>query len=291
MLGEILALCAALVWAFSVVLFKRSESISPQGLNLFKNVVAIVLLLATMPIIGSWFDWQRSAEDWWRLALSGVLGIAVADTLFFMALRRLGAGRLAVVECVYAPVIVVMSVLMLDEKVGGGFVLGAVLVVGGVLLSNRGTPREDAESSELTYGAFLGVIAIVCMAFGVVVAKPALERGGLVELSLIRLVAGVIAQVLWIAFVSRERGILDVFKPGAVWRWLMPASVLGSYIAMLLWLGGFKWADASVAALLNQMSTIFTIILAWLILKEPMTSEKWWGAVTAVCGVAVILLW
>ena len=37
-----------------------------------------------------------------RLALSGVLGIALSDTLFFAALRRLGPATLAVVTLMIA---------------------------------------------------------------------------------------------------------------------------------------------------------------------------------------------
>ena len=40
----------------------------------------------------------------------------------------------------------------------------------------------------------------------------------------------------------------ELHRPSAVWRTLVPASVLGSYVSMLLWIGGFKWADASVAS-------------------------------------------
>jgi len=90
MLGEALALSAAVVWSTSIILFKRSEAIRPLGMNLFKNVVGTLLLGATLLVIGRGFDTARPASDWARLIASGVLGIGVADTLIFTALRRLG---------------------------------------------------------------------------------------------------------------------------------------------------------------------------------------------------------
>ncbi|RLB50699.1 MAG: EamA family transporter, partial [Deltaproteobacteria bacterium] len=87
MLGQACALAAALIWSISVILFKRSEAVSPQAMNLFKNVAALTLLLLTLLLLGQTIDWQRPAEEWWVLLLSGALGIAVADTLVFMALR------------------------------------------------------------------------------------------------------------------------------------------------------------------------------------------------------------
>src|SRR5262245_9762522 len=113
MLGESLALGAALVWSTSIILFKRSEAIRPLGMNLFKNVVGIALLGVTLLAMGRGLDTQRPAGDWIRLAVSGVLGIAVADTLVLTALRRLGPALLAIVDCVYAPTIVLVSVIFL----------------------------------------------------------------------------------------------------------------------------------------------------------------------------------
>ena len=74
------------------------------------------------------------------------------------------------------------------------------------------------------------------------------------------------------------------------WRTLLPASVLGSYVSMLLWLGGFKWTEASVAAVLNQLTTVFIIILARLFLAEPLSRRRAAGAAVAVMGAIVVLV-
>lgn len=293
MLGEALALSAALTWSVSVVLFKRSEAISPQGMNLFKNLVATLLLLATLPVLGVGLQVGRSSDDWWRLVVSGVLGIAIADTLTFMALRRLGAGLLAVVDCAYAPVIVGLGVIWLGEPLGPRFGIGAALVVAGVLLASSDAVkrRKDLkiERPDLIAGIALGVIGIVSMAIGVILAKPALERGHLVEVTLVRTVAGVAAQALWIGLVPGQRGALAALKPSPAWRTLLPASFLGSYVAMLFWLGGFKWAMASTAAVLNQMSSVSTILMARVVLKEPITPRRAWGGVAAIVGAILVV--
>ena len=260
-------------------------------MNLFKNLVAIGLLVVTMAVMGIGIDFDRPAADWWALIISGVLGIAVADTVFFMALRRLGPGLLAVVECSYVPSVVLLSVLFLGEAVSWWFALGAIGVVGGVLVAIGEQARDDSPPpKDRRIGAALGVLGIFTMAIGVVIAKPALERGALVEVSLVRLIAGVCGQFVWIGLVKSQRSALEVLKPSAAWRTLLPASILGSYVAMLLWLGGFKWADASVAAVLNQMATVFTIIFARIFLAEPLTPRRIVGAMAAVGGALVILL-
>ncbi len=294
LLGEILALSAAMSWAFSVILFKRSERISPGGINLYKNVVASVLLTVTLFAVGGTIDWDRSSEDWWRLCVSGVLGIAIADTLFFMALRRLGAGLLAIVDCVYAPMLVIGSVLFLGEPLTMQFIVGGLLVLGGVLWATtdskilesiQGLSRRD-----LRIGSLLGVSGIAFMVAGILLVKPALPRGGLIEVSLIRLVTGVLAQLCWVAFRAEQRSDLHVLRPQPVWKTLFPAAFLGTYISMLFWIGGFKWANASVAAVLNQMSVVFIILLARIFLNEPLTQRRMIGALGALGGAVLVLL-
>ena len=293
MLGEALALSAALTWSVSVVLFKRSEAISPQGMNLFKNLLSTLLLLATMPLLGIGMQADRATDDWWRLVISGVLGIAIADTLTFMALRRLGAALLAVVDCAYAPVIVGLGVLWLGEPLGPRFGIGAALVVTGVLMASSDAVkrRKDLkiERRDLMVGIALGVTGIVAMAVGVILAKPALERGHLVEVTLVRTLAGVAAHALWIGLIPGQRGALLALKPSPAWRTLIPASFLGSYVAMLFWLGGFKFALASTAAVLNQMSSVSTILLARIVLKEPITPRRAWGGVVAIVGAILVV--
>jgi drug/metabolite transporter (DMT)-like permease len=59
---------------------------------------------------------------------------------------------------------------------------------------------------------------------------------------------------------------------------------------MLLWLGGFKWALASTASVLNQLSSVFTIVLARVFLAEPLSRRRAVGGAVAVAG-ALGVLW
>ncbi|MGE0710186.1 MAG: DMT family transporter [Planctomycetota bacterium] len=325
MLGEACALAAALTWSISVILFacaeaelrsatplasrdprpgasrpngdlaiKRSEAASPVAMALFKNVVALVLLVLTLLALGEpLLATGRSRDDWVRLCVSGILGVAVCDTLVFMALRRLGASLLAVVDCAYAPTTVLLSVVVLGEPLGGGFGLGAALVVGGVLAVAAepapSAPDQEHDPQGRAVGVVLGLIGIVAMAIGVVLAKPALAQGHLVEVTAVRMAAGVAAQLLWVALRPGRAETLRVFVHRDVWPTLLPASVLGTYVAMLFWLGGFKWAPVSVASVLNQLASAFTVLLAWLVLREPLTPRRALGTAAAVGGAALVL--
>jgi drug/metabolite transporter (DMT)-like permease len=112
----------------------------------------------------------------------------------------------------------------------------------------------------------------------------------LIEVTTVRLLAAVSAQFVFVLAVPKHRKVLRILLPSRAWFTLAPAAFLGSYLAMLMWLGGFKWASTSVAALLNQTSSIFTIVLARLILKEPITQRRALGAALALAGVVWTVL-
>lgn len=295
-LGELCALLAPLAWTIALILFKRSSEAPAISLNLFKNTFAVVLLSATLLVFRIPIPTDRSAEDWARLIVSGFLGLAVADTLLFEGLRRIGAARLAVVDTIYAPLVVLLCWLFLGEQPNAGFLLGGALVIGGVTLASvdpGALAREGGsllQQREVRLGAFYATLAIAGTAIGVVIAKPVLENSDLIEVTWTRLVAGMIGMIVFTVVRGRGSEALVAFWPGPLWRTLIPAAFFGTYVSLILWLGGFKWADASVAATLNQMATVYLLVFARYILKETLRPRQVVGSLAAAFGALWIVL-
>ena len=138
-LGSLFAISSAFFWAVAVILYKKSgEIFSPLSLNIYKSIVALVLIPLTMLILEVPFIPDVPVNDWLLLALSGILGIALADLFFFTALNKLGAGLVAIVECLYLPSVLFFSYLILGEKLGTGGIIGSLLVLTAVLVGSVG---------------------------------------------------------------------------------------------------------------------------------------------------------
>lgn len=289
--GEICALLAPLCWSVAMLLYRRTTDHLPgASITLFKNVLALVLLSLTMLVLGIRIPRDRSALDWARVMASGLLGLAVADTLLFEALRRIGSARIAIVDTIYAPTLITLSVLFLGDTLTWGFVVGGAAVIAGVAVANWQKPPPGPDTTELAFGTVLGLLAIAGTATGVVLARPVLQASSLVEVTWTRLLAGVVGQVIWMA-ARRELGVaVTVFRPQPVWRTLWPAAFIGTYLSLLLWLGGFKWANAPVAAVLNQMATVYMLVLARVVLGEGVTGAQWVGGALAASGAGFLVL-
>lgn len=289
-LGELLSAAAPLAWAVAVILFRRGgEDVAPIPLNLFKSTLGFLLLGLTLALIGG-VSWQETSRtDLIVLAASGVVGVALADTLFFYALNELGASRLAVVGASYMPMIVLLSFLALGERLGPWQWLGGALVIVAVLMasSTRGDPSTTPVHS--IRGLVIALLAFGLMAAGVVMAKPALDRTPVIFASTVRLGGAVLVMLPLAAALPGRRAFFAPFRPSPVWRYIVPGAVLGTYLAYMLWLGGIKYTDVSIAAILNQLYVVFTVILAAIFLREKITALKVAGVVVAVVGSVMVV--
>jgi drug/metabolite transporter (DMT)-like permease len=286
--GEVFSLLTAVIWAWGVILFKKSgETVHPIALNLFKNILASVLILPTMYAFGGTLDVPVSAQEYLLILASGALGIGIADTLFFKSLNLLGAGLSAVIDCLYSPCVIGLSVLWLGERLTFLQGIGVVMIVSAVLTAasrkgSRISPRN------LRLGIIYGALAMAIMAVGIVIVKPLLDRLPVLWISEVRLAGGSITLGIILILHPGRRSILSSLAPGKDWKYLLSGSFLGTYLAFVLWLAGMKFTQVSVAAALNQTSNIFIFIFAAVFLHESISLQRVIGIFLGVAGTLLV---
>jgi drug/metabolite transporter (DMT)-like permease len=296
-LGQLFALLAALTWAIALVLFKHSgKRVAPIALNLFKNSVGLGLLLVSLAVLVATgqdsLDSLRVLrfDEICLLMASGILGIALADTIFFFALNLINVGLISIVDCLYSPFVILLSWWILKEKLTAFHIAGAVLIIAGVFLSSRHSVPVNRTRGQMVLGMVLAGGAVWMMAFGIVIAKPILEDVGLIWATSLRMVAGSFLLALFALLGRNWKAHWIVFRPTTTWKYAIPASILGTYLAMVFWVAGFKYTDAAVAGVLNQTSVIFASVLAAVFLKERFGLRQIIAIVLAITGVVTLTL-
>jgi drug/metabolite transporter (DMT)-like permease len=288
-LGETLALMTAITWAFAVIMFKKSgETVHPVVLNLFKGFLGFVLLIPTAYLFGQNLLRAAPVNEYLLLIASGFIGIGVADTFYFKSLNRMAAGIVAIIACLYSPTIIVLSVIFLDETLTLIQIVGALLIIVAVLTGVNRRGLENVTRNDLFWGMLFGMIGVVANGTGIVMVKQLLERSPLLWVTEVRLLAGCVSLALvLLAFPKRRQMLASLFSM-ASWKYTFFGSFFGTYVAMVLWLGGMKYTQASIASVLNQTSNIFIVILAALILKERITWHRAVGIGLAVTGAIMV---
>lgn len=288
-LGETLSLACAFVWAIAIILFKKSgESVPPLGLNLFKNIVGLLLLVPTIIILRQALIVKAPLADYLLLLASGVIGIGLADTLFFKSLNLIGAGLSAIVDCLYSPFVIGLSILFLGENMSGLQMVGVLLIISAILAISLQKNIKSISRRDFIWGILLGVFSIALMAIGIVMVKPLLNRSPVLWVVMVRLLAGCISLGLIILFCSDCKKITASLLSIKNWRFMLPGSFLGAFLALILWIAGMKYTQASTASALNQTSSIFVFVLAAIFLKEPINRIRVIGIVLAFAGVIMV---
>jgi drug/metabolite transporter (DMT)-like permease len=296
-LGEACSILSALAWAIGIMLYRQlGASLSPLRLNFLKNLLVLAMLLPAIPLAHGLELPRFTAFQLFAAIASGVVGIGFADTLYFRALNELGAGRMGIIGNFYSPLVIVLSYAFLGERLMPLQLVGFVLVTIGVWvaawprkLAEGIAPGVPAAPGSSARGFGLALLAVALMACSIVLVKRVLEAQPLFWVTGLRM-AGAIAAMFLIAVFRGEAAQLKPQAPGLPWLKLAIAAFVGQFLAMVLWLAGYKFTLASVAAVLNETASIFILLLAAVWLKEPLTRRALAGVLLTFGGVCCMLL-
>lgn len=292
--GEFFALASPMAWALAVVMFRRSgETLPPFELNLLKNVVSLVLMLITLLgltlLTGD--PWPVfSGGELLVMVVSGVLGMALADTLYLRTLNLLGAGRTGVIGSLLSPFVILVSAIYLGERLSPGQWGGFALVMAGILVVTLKRYRSEVAPENLKLGLIIGVVAMATMALGVVMVKPLLEQGPFFWVITVRLAGGVAAQLLVLGGRRSWTRTLAIYRSPQPWAMTLFACFLGGFAGSVLWLAGYMLIPASEASIYNEAQVIFLVLFAWWFLREPLDLRKALGVALTLAGVLTMLL-
>lgn len=290
-LHELAALGTAACWATSAIL--AAEAVRALGafhFNLVRQGFVTLCLLAAVAATGAWTGLGRT--DMVLLAVSGVLGILIGDTLNFAAVGRIGPRRAGAIFALNAPMAALLGWAVLGETLGLQAAAGIGATVAGVALAILGRPALDAHRLEsirgtLALGILFGLGAALGQASGALIARPVMMAGTDPYLaSLIRVGASGLAMGIAAA---------TPLAPPAPRAWTIPVlvltaatAVIGLLVGMTLLLYALQGSKTGIVATLSATSPVIILPLLWLRTGQRPSVTSWLGAALAVAGLALI---
>jgi drug/metabolite transporter (DMT)-like permease len=137
----VLALCSAALFGGMTVALRPALALGgdPLAGALFTVLPALGVALVSALVAG---DWDVKAV--WPFALAGILAPGTSQVLFTFAIREAGPSRTSATVGMAPLFAVTFAILLLDEPLVAGILLGAILIVGGGLLlaSESGRPEH-----------------------------------------------------------------------------------------------------------------------------------------------------
>tara|TARA_Y100001935_G_scaffold200905_1_gene169254 strand:+ start:421 stop:1293 length:873 start_codon:yes stop_codon:yes gene_type:complete len=286
-MGDLYAVITAVCWSSAVILFDIStRNFTAIQLNVLKNFIGVFGFILTI-VLFSIPSPNFTQQDIFTLVLSGFLGILIADGLFLESLRRVGSGISAVVSTVYTPTVFIIAFILFNETIKPQSYIGGSLVLVGITISVFHYPNT-IKKKDLYIGILFGLMANILTAYSVLIIKPIMKNNPVVYVALYRFSVGLFFGIIINLVKSGSQTVIQKFKQGLTNQYVIFGALLGTYLSVIFWLAGYKYTLAGRAAIYNQLSTVFIIILARIFLKEPMNSKKVIGVSLAIFGAMIV---
>jgi drug/metabolite transporter (DMT)-like permease len=292
-IGEIAALTAALFWAIATWIYSHSsQRFGALALNVIKGVIAALLLSITL-FISNPVQGVPIGDAWIWLIVSGIIGIAIGDTAYFAALKRMGPRKVLLMESLAPPLTGLMALLVLNQMLTLPAAVGMLITLLSVIYVLRLQGRDDQQVKASHNALIYGIIAAVCQAVGVLLSHYALVDADVAPLwgALIRLLAGTTV-ILLLMMMRREvkYSLISPLKKLSLRDTLVliMAVTIGTYLATWLQQISLKHANPAIAQTLMATSPLFALPIAWLRGYRP-NLKIVLGTLSAVLGIAMML--
>jgi drug/metabolite transporter (DMT)-like permease len=131
--GFLLMLVAAAFFAANAVAVKRYTKRHPPVHLAYYRAIALALVMTTFSLAVVGFRWPRG-DEWWLLAVLGLIGPFLNYLFFFHALKRLAIGRVSLVRMCYSVLVVVGAYVFYAQLPADRQILGGIALLAGVAL-------------------------------------------------------------------------------------------------------------------------------------------------------------
>ena len=283
-LGAISALTSALMWAIAAILFSQlGKQLNAKALNLGKGIIALVCL--SIVLLPTGFS-EFQINSFFFLALSGLLGIAIGDTLYFLTLQRLGAKLTLLVGTLIPVVTGISAIILFSETPSILSVSGLIVTVFGVSYVLWQKVEEKKVNKVWLSGLFIAFFYIMTESGGILLTKMGLDNYTSLEATFIRQAWGIAGLFFWGLVVGN---LISDFKPlrhnPKLLGLFAVTSFIGAFLGTWFSILALELTFASVAVALNSTSPLFVLPIAYWFLKEKLTPRSVYGAIIAVFGV------
>lgn len=283
-LGILLGLASAFCWGAGdlfITFLARSAGTA-------KALGSIQALSLVMWLVLAWFMAKSPSAPssvWWLVAACG--GLHVVGLV--LTYRAFEIGTLSIVSPFASSFAVVTAIFALafGEKPAMLALGGAALLVLGVVIVTGSAQGDQARSLKGVPEAIGSAVAFGIMFWLAEFVQPSL--GPIVPLVILKVCALSYALLLMVF----AKGKPDTFaepRPFSSALWLAFLAAAADTLAWLAFLYGTTHTFTTVVTALASLFSAFTVVLAWIFLKERLTGRQCIGIVVVLAGVALVSL-
>jgi drug/metabolite transporter (DMT)-like permease len=288
--GEAVALLA-FCWLLAAGVFiavKWAGTYTPPWTLVFFRLLFAMLCL--LPFVASHYRQMAASlrEHYKVIFLIGALGLALTQGGLFTALQHASVINVSIVFSVWPITAIILAAVFLGDRLTALQIFGVILCFGGVLVViAQGNPKTILDAG-LNKGDILVLAAVLCFSFyTVMIKKVAIDLAALPLLVLILASATLAATPFYVREIIHDPRIaVDWHDIAAIAYVAIP----GGGIMYLLFNTGIALLGASRASVTFYLQTLFSVILAYLLLGEQLHLYHAAGIALIATGIVLVTL-
>ena len=277
--GLLLALLASALWGMTPVATKGAlQGWSPEFVSVFRLAAAALLFRILGGAGTRWFV----ADRWTWLA---GIGLGADFVLYNYGLQRTSATVAGLVVNIEMVSTVALAVWLLGERLSVHRVVGSIVTLAGVVAVNcEGVQLVQLTANEQTFGNLLVMTASVAWSLFAVAQRKTRVGTNLFQ----RLTPIFSVAALTVLPTLAHRGAWTMTGGLAPFIMLVLLAVVCTGLVYFVYAQAQDLIDVSALAILLCSIPIFTVIFAYLLLGEPLTSRVVLGGIIVLMGIVII---
>jgi drug/metabolite transporter (DMT)-like permease len=284
-IGETLAIAAAICWAASPIIYRKVLIGSDLVVaNLVRAVPATILLVVFFLASGGFVTvLSLDLPNLLLIIVSVFTGQVVGDLLYFRSIVDLGASKSCAIFSTHPLFAMLFAFLLLNEPLAWNVLVGAFAIVGGLWLINLSIPGQSGgDSSKQRIRILKPIFGASLWGVSTFVLKIVLQTRGSLETVTLRMIM-LSTLLLLTVIMSGKVATLKLLKGKDVYM-LGSAGVIALALGNFLLYAALSLTQLSIAAPLSSISPLFTTLFAVAFLKEKLSSGQVLGIVSIFLG-------
>jgi drug/metabolite transporter (DMT)-like permease len=296
MIGELAALGASISWAIAPILYREALlSTKPISANIVRcatNAGVMVVFLLIFGLAGTLA--ALPMKTMLLVIVSGVIGLAVGDTLYMVGLKYVGVSRAVPLAATYPLFSLIWATALLGQALSIVEVVGAFVIVFGIWLLTREKSRKNTGAKGRL--AFIGIAVSLATAvvWSVSITMMNVAVSDVTTLSAnyavitLRIASVALLFMLLAPFIDKEHGFIKM-KRSTVLA-LCIGGLIANGVGWLLLNYSFLNTTLTRATVISSTSPLFAAVAGFTLFREKMTTKAVLGAVAIVAGICIIFI-
>ncbi len=291
-LGVISALLAMLFFGVTNILYKKmSEDISVMDIMFTRMWVSLPIAYLFAVIASGSFTFTIPTAALFPLIFSMIIGLVIGDAMYFLSQERIGVSRAFPIAMSYPLLVYFLAAVFLGERVLPQRVIGAIIIVIGVIMIARAEQDETKNvkrwsKDEIRIGIILAFLVFICWAASDVIFQYGLVGVEVAEANFYRVFAASLILVPVFLMTMRGERKLPTRK---VTTYALLIGIIALGFSLIAYSFAVKFVGVTVAAPIIASGPMLTAPLSAMYLDEDVNRQVGLGTLLTILGVILVI--